>query len=61
MTPAHRDTGGAEQQKYFQCQSERKHQEAESCVWGVDDIKREKRKIHAQSKKKKKRKEKENR
>jgi len=40
-------------QKYFQCQNERKCQGAESCVWGVDNIKTEKRKIRVQSKNKK--------
>ena len=40
-------------QMYFQRQNERKVQEAESCVWGADDIKPEKRKIHVQSKNKK--------
>jgi len=40
-------------QKYFQLQNERKRQGAESCVWGVNDIKTEERKIRVQSKKKK--------
>ena len=32
-----------------------KRTEAEGCVWGLDDIEREKRKIRAQSKKKRER------
>jgi len=40
-------------QKYFQCQNERNLHEAESCVWGVDDIKTEKKKIRVQSKNRK--------
>jgi len=51
--PEYRDTDGTEQQKYFQYRGERKLKEAESCVWDVDDIEREKRKIRVQSKNKK--------
>ena len=43
--PEYRDAGPR--------QNERKLQETESCVWGVDDIKTEKRKIRVQSKNKK--------
>jgi len=54
-TLGHRDTDGMEQQKYLQRQNERKIHEAESCVWGVDGIKTENRKIRVQSRNEKRR------